>query len=128
MVRCLIVDDSPCFLSAARCLLEREGVTVVGVASTGAEATERVAELRPDVVLMDVELGPESGVEVAARLHRQAAGGAPRTILISARADQDCAQLVAASSAIGFLCKTRLSAAAIRALLDGEHDGCPGDG
>jgi two-component system, NarL family, nitrate/nitrite response regulator NarL len=46
MLRCLIVDDSPRFQEAARGLLEREGITAVGVASTGAEALRRVAELR----------------------------------------------------------------------------------
>jgi CheY-like chemotaxis protein len=67
MVRCLIVDDSPWFLDAARSLLEREGITVVGVASTGAEALRRTAEFRPDVMLVDIDLGGESGFELAGR-------------------------------------------------------------
>lgn len=128
MVRCLIVDDCLHFLTAARDLLEREGVDVVGVASTGAEAAERVAELRPDVVLLDVELGAENGVEIADRLHRDATGDAPRTILISARGEQDCAHLVAACPAVGFLSKTCLSAAAIRALLGEERSSRSGEG
>jgi CheY-like chemotaxis protein len=56
-LRCLIVDDSPRFLAAARGLLERQGIAVVGVASSGAEALRRVAELRPDVTLLDIDLG-----------------------------------------------------------------------
>ncbi|MEU6553364.1 response regulator [Streptomyces sp. NPDC046915] len=126
VVRCLIVDDCLHFLTAARDLLEREGVDVVGVASTGVEAAERVEALRPDVVLMDIELGAENGVELADRLHRDATGEPPRTILISAGAEQDCVQLIAACSAIGFLSKTCLSAAAIRALLDEGCDRRPG--
>ncbi|MFC0051890.1 LytR/AlgR family response regulator transcription factor [Streptomyces actinomycinicus] len=128
MVRCLIVDDCPHFLAAARRLLEGEGMSVVGVATTGDEAAERIAELGPDVVLLDVELGAENGIEVADRLHRDAAAGAPRIVLVSACGEQDYAPLVAASPAIGFLCKSRLSAAAVRALLDDEGKGGPSGG
>jgi DNA-binding NarL/FixJ family response regulator len=56
-VRCLIVDDNDGFLQAARARLNREGIDVVGVASTSAEAVARVGELRPDVVLVDIRLG-----------------------------------------------------------------------
>ena len=70
MLRCLIVDDSPRFLDAARGLLERQGVTIVGVASNSAEALQRAVELRPDVTLLDIDLGGESGLELARRLHR----------------------------------------------------------
>jgi PleD family two-component response regulator len=67
-LRCLIVDDNPGFLHAASALLEQEGVRVVGVASTGAEAVRRAAELRLDVTLLDVDLGGESGFDVARQL------------------------------------------------------------
>lgn len=115
VVRCLIVDDSDGFLSAARRLLERQGLVVAGVASTGAEAVRRVEELRPDVVLLDIDLGGESGLEVAERLAR---AGAPRIILISTHAEQDYRDLIAASPAVGFLPKTTLSALSIQKLLD----------
>ena len=69
-MRCLIVDDSAHFVAAARGLLEREGVAVVGVASTGADALRCFEELRPDVTLVDVHLGGESGFDVAEQLHR----------------------------------------------------------
>jgi DNA-binding NarL/FixJ family response regulator len=123
MLRCLIVDDSPRFLDAARGLLEGQGVDVVGVASTSAEALRRVEELRPDVTLLDLDLGGESGLELARRLHGRA-GPAP-LILISTHAEQDYAELIAASPAIGFLPKTALSADAIRGLLAGHGDGAP---
>jgi DNA-binding NarL/FixJ family response regulator len=118
MMRCLIVDDSPRFLDAARGLLERQGITVVGVASNSAEALERVERLRPDVTLLDIDLGGESGLELARRLHHEAGPVASRLILISTRAEQDYADLIAASPAVGFLPKAALSAGAIRELLD----------
>jgi CheY-like chemotaxis protein len=121
MLRCLIVDDSPRFLDAARGLLEGQGVTVVGVASTGAEALRRVEELRPDVTLLDIDLGGESGLELARRLHGQAGPASAPVILTSTHAEQDYAELIAASPAIGFLPKTALSADAIRGLLSGPR-------
>ena len=61
-LRCLLVDDNEAFLEAASLLLEREGVTVVGVASTIAEALRQARVLRPDVILVDIGLGNESGL------------------------------------------------------------------
>jgi CheY-like chemotaxis protein len=122
MLRCLIVDDSPRFLDAARGHLERQGITVVGVASNTAEALQRVEELRPDVTLLDIDLGGESGLELARSLHGQAGQASAPVILISTHAEQDYAELIAASPAIGFLPKTALSADAIRDLL-ADHGG-----
>jgi DNA-binding NarL/FixJ family response regulator len=120
MLRCLIVDDNRRFLDAARGLLEREGVAVVGVASTSAEALHQVHELQPDVTLVDIDLGGESGFELV----RQLADLAPlRMILVSTHAEQDYADLIAASPAIGFVPKSALSAAAIQALLDVDGPG-----
>jgi DNA-binding NarL/FixJ family response regulator len=121
MLRCLLVDDSPHFLDAARALLEGQGVTVVGQASSSAEALRRVGELRPDVTLLDIDLGGESGLELARRLHDQAGPVPAPVILISTHAEQDYAELIAASPAIGFLPKTALSADAIRDLLSGPR-------
>jgi len=126
MLRCLIVDDSPRFLAAARGLLEREGITVVGVASTSAQALQQAQQLRPDVTLVDIDLGGQSGLELARRLHQQAGSVASRVILISTHAQQDYADLIAASPAVGFLAKASLSASAIHALLDREDDSDPG--
>jgi CheY-like chemotaxis protein len=123
MLRCLIVDDSPRFLDAARGLLERQGVAVVGVASTSAEALQQAAALRPDVTLVDIDLGGESGLELARRLAGEGGLGAAPVILISTHAEQDYAELIAASPAVGFLAKGALSAGAIRGLLAGHGDG-----
>jgi DNA-binding NarL/FixJ family response regulator len=125
VIRCLIVDDSPQFLAAARGLLERQGIAVVGVASTSAEALRRVEELRPDVTLLDINLGGESGLDLACTMHRCGSDRAP-VILISTRAEEDYADLIAASPAIGFLPKTSLTAGAIRDLLVSPRPSGPG--
>jgi DNA-binding NarL/FixJ family response regulator len=127
VLRCLIVDDSPRFLDAARGLLERQGITVVGVASNSAEALQRAEELRPDVTLVDIDLGGESGLELARRLHGQAGSDGAPVILISTHAEQDYVELIAASPAIGFLPKTALSGDGIRDLLARRGDGRRGD-
>ncbi len=121
-LRCLIVDDNQHFLVAARELLEREGINVVGVASTTAEAIERRAQLGPDVTLVDIDLGAESGFDTSRRLAENASGPASRVILISTYAERDFADLIEASPAIGFVSKSELSARAILALLESEPD------
>jgi DNA-binding NarL/FixJ family response regulator len=123
MLRCLIVDDSPPFVQAARGLLERQGITVVGAASTSDEALQEARRLRPDVTLVDIDLGGESGFDVVRRLRHEADLANPRTILISTHAEQDFADLIAASPAAGFLSKSTLSADAIRGVLGLGSDG-----
>jgi len=124
--RLLIVDDNTRFLSAARSTLERQGLDVVGIATTTAEALQRVEMLRPDVVLVDISLGDESGFDLTRRLVDEL-----RTpvVLISTRAEDDYADLVATSPAVGFLSKSQLSARALRGLLsdDGRDHGVPAD-
>jgi CheY-like chemotaxis protein len=117
VLRCLIVDDNSGFLRAARALLEQEGLRVVGVASTGEEAFRRVAELHPDVTLVDIDLGADSGFEVARRLFDDPSIEPGQLILISAHGQDDFADLIEASPAVGFLVKHALSAAAIERLL-----------
>src|SRR3954453_17101457 len=118
---CLIVDDTPAFLTAARGLLERQGVTVVGTVSTGAQALRQTVQLRPDVVLVDIHLDGESGFDLARLLHSNG-DGMPPVILLSTHALEDFADLVEESPAIGFLPKISLSAAAIQDLLR-RHEG-----
>ncbi|MFF7390264.1 response regulator [Streptomyces scabiei] len=112
-LRCLIVDDSARFLEAARTLLEHDGVHVVGVASTGAEALARAVELAPDLVLLDVDLDGESGLELAPRI---ACSAASVIVLTSTHPLDDIRELVAASPARGFLHKSKLSGQALRDL------------
>ena len=111
--RCIIVDDNPAVLRAARRLLEAQGIRVVGVATTGEEALSLRDELEPDVMLVDIDLGPESGLELARRLQPASTS----VILISTHHEADYASLIAASPAVGFLPKSELSAAAICRLL-----------
>jgi CheY-like chemotaxis protein len=121
-LRCLIVDDNQSFLDSASFLLVREGLLVAGVASTIAAALEQVESLHPDVVLVDISLGDESGFELARRL---AASQAilPAVVLVSMSAEADYADLIAASPAAGFISKAELSAAAIRRVADQAWSG-----
>jgi len=121
-LRCLIVDDNAHFLEAAQGLLERQGIAVVGVASTGGDALRRADELRPDVMLVDIDLCEESGFDVTQRL-AEGQGEPLPVILISAYSEKDFADLIAASPAVGFLAKSELSAKAIIALLRSVGDG-----
>ncbi|MGW6281305.1 response regulator [Kribbella sp. NPDC055071] len=116
-LRCLIVDDSPHFLAAARGLLEREGMQVVAVASTGDEAVRLALELGPDLALVDIDLGRESGFDVVRRLTCETALQAAGVILVSTHAEEDFADRISASPVAGFLPKTRLSVPAIRGVL-----------
>ena len=115
-VRCLIVDDSANFRDAATSMLERAGISVVGVASNSVEALTRYRELKPDITLVDVDLGVESGFDLAVELDA-ADSPSPSVILISTHSEQDFADMIAASPALGFLPKFALSPAAIRDLL-----------
>jgi DNA-binding NarL/FixJ family response regulator len=116
-LRCLIVDDNALFLEGAAALLRREGLDVIGVASNSAQAIQLVSELRPDVTLVDIDLGDEDGLEVARRLSDTSAVHS-QVILISTHSEDDLAHLIAMSPALGFVPKTRLSAQAIRDLLE----------
>ena len=119
----LIVDDNSLFLEAARDRLEQGGLRVVGVAATSAEALRRAEELRPEVVLVDVLLGTESGFELARRLAAHQRDGGPAVILISTYSAADFAGPIAESPAAGFLPKQELSADAIRRIVDGRGPG-----
>jgi CheY-like chemotaxis protein len=125
-LRCLIVDDSTRFLEAARRLLERNGIEVAGVASTVAQALDLIDQLRPDVTLVDIDLRGESGFELVRRLQQRPGPPPSRVILVSTHAEDDFADLIAASAAIGFLSKADLSADAIRDLLDRGGTGVGG--
>lgn len=111
----LIVDDHPSFRAGARRLLEGEGYEVVGEAVDGGAALDAARELRPDLVLLDVQLPDLDGFEVAARL--TADGDAPEVVLVSSRDGTDYGSLADRSGARGFIPKSQLSGAAIEELL-----------
>ena len=116
-LRCLIVDDNAGFLRSARHLLEREGMTVVGVASTGDDAVRQAEALGPDIVLIDIELGRESGFDVVGRLHGRLCPSPSDLILISTHAEEDFADLIAANPVAGFISKSHLTAGSIQRLV-----------
>jgi len=115
-MRLLIVDDHRSFRDAARRVLESAGFAVVGEAADGQSAMVAVSELRPDIVLLDVQLPDIDGFEVASRLTGN--GKAPAIVMTSSRDAADFGPLVAQSGARGFVHKADLSGAAIGALLE----------
>ena len=117
-MRCLIVDDNASFRREMNGLLREQGIAVVGGAASSAEAFVQIADLHPDVVLVDIDLGAESGLELVRRLwERTSSAPCPDLILVSTHDEGEYADLVEASPAVGFLAKTDLSAAAIREML-----------
>jgi len=119
-LRCLIVDDSTYFLDAARAALESQGVEVVGIAANSAAALRQAQALCPDVALVDIGLGDESGFELARRLVDGFTQLMTRVVLISTRAEDDYADMIATSPAVGFLSKSDISARALHELLNGD--------
>jgi two-component system response regulator EvgA len=112
----LIVDDHPSFRSAARLLLECEGFEVIGEAEDGASGVEAVSSLRPDLVVLDVQLPDISGFEVLERL--RTAGVPTPVVLTSSRDASSYGDQVDSSGAAGFIPKAELSGQAIRSLLE----------
>src|SRR4051812_28262872 len=114
-VCCLIVDDNDHFRQVASDVLEREGIVITGVASTSAEALRQVDELRPDVTLVDMVLGEESGLDLAQQLAAATFTGQTTVVLMSASYDEeDVAHMIAADPATAFLSKIDISGRAIR--------------
>jgi two-component system, NarL family, nitrate/nitrite response regulator NarL len=113
--RCLIVDDSEGYLASAARLLESQGVNVVGRATSSEVALRLVDALQPEVVLVDVDLGDEDGIELTRYLTAHAPS--TRVVLISAHDWEELDELVLDSGAAGFLAKRDLGAAAIDTLI-----------
>src|SRR5215471_16594034 len=105
-LRCLIVDDSSRFGEEARGLLEHEGISVVGIAASGDEAVRLAKALRPDLALIDISLGEESGFEIACRLVDSSKAVPPALIFVSTYDEREFSARIAASPARGFIAKT----------------------
>jgi DNA-binding NarL/FixJ family response regulator len=112
-LRCLIIDDRVDVLDALRASLEADGVEVLGTATAAADGIAQALDLEPDCILIDVDLGEESGVDVAGRLAEL--GVEATRILISAY--REYAALAEDSPVAGFLSKTAVSRAAIEQLM-----------
>ena len=108
-LRTLIIDDSATFLAAARNVLDGPKFAVVGEATTAPEAVRMLDELVPEIILLDIDLGEESGFAVAERLSERIASVGARLILISSHPEEMFADLIAESPALGFLSKEDLS-------------------
>jgi DNA-binding NarL/FixJ family response regulator len=113
--RCLLADDSEDFLASATRMLESQGVEAVGSASTGEPALQLAKALQPDVVLVDVEVGDEDGVQLSGQLRARLPSS--NVILISANDRDEIAELIAPARSSTFLPKSSLSAAAIEGLI-----------
>jgi DNA-binding NarL/FixJ family response regulator len=113
----VIVDDHSPFRAFARALLQADGFTVVGEAADGASAVAMTERMRPDVVLLDIQLPDVDGFEVARRLFEGSA--APPVVFTSTRDAADYGDRIEVSGAAGFVPKAELSGAAVRALLGG---------
>jgi DNA-binding NarL/FixJ family response regulator len=111
----LIVDDHPGFRAAARALLEIEGYHVVGEAPDGLSGIDAARALRPDVVLLDIQLPDVDGFEVCERLSSDT--HAPAVVLTSSRDPSDYGPCLTSASARGFLPKAELTGAGIADML-----------
>ncbi len=110
----LIVDDHPSFRASARAILEADGFSIVGEAEDGATGLALLRQLRPDVVLLDVQLPDMSGFDVCVEC-----GDVDTTaiVLVSSRDATDFGSLIESSGARGFVPKAELSGDAITSLL-----------
>ena len=111
----LIVDDHAGFRASARALLEAEGFEVLGEASDGPAALEQVRRLRPQVVLLDVQLPGLDGFGVAERLTAEPA--APTVVLISSRGRGAFRGRLATTTARGFITKAEFSGESLSLVL-----------
>lgn len=112
----LIVDDHPSFRASARAILEAGGYEVVGEAEDGAAAIAAAKDLRPDFVLLDIQLPDMNGFDICHLLDGWN-GAKPDLILVSSRELEDYGDQVETSCARGFLLKDELSAEAVATLL-----------
>jgi DNA-binding NarL/FixJ family response regulator len=111
----LIVDDHDDFRRSATALLTAEGFDVVGGVAEGAAVSEAVELLRPDVVLLDVQLPDVDGFAVAERLSQTPSP--PQVVLVSSRDATAYGARLDTARALGFLAKRELSGAALAALV-----------
>ena len=111
----LIVDDHQAFRESASALLEAEGFSVVGGAADGGAALSEAERLRPEVVLLDIQLPDIDGFAVAERLSDWPEP--PRVVLISSREAGSYGPRLDAARADGFITKRELSGAALAALV-----------
>ena len=111
----LIVDDHEDFRRSAGALLELGGFRVIGEARDAAEALTNAREMRPDIVLLDIQLPDVDGFTIAERI--ALLDDPPVIILVSSHDGVVYGSRLAASPARGFIAKRHLSGAALASLL-----------
>lgn len=111
----LIVDDHEGFRSIARGLLEADGFEVVGEAADGESAISEAKRLRPQLILLDIQLPDIDGFEVASRLDE--ARDSPVVVLTSSRDAGSYRRRLTFSPARAFIPKAELSGDALAALI-----------
>jgi DNA-binding NarL/FixJ family response regulator len=103
--RVLLADDAAAVREGLRWLLENEPeLLVIGEAATGLEAVRQAAVLRPDVVILDIEMPAMSGFEVARSL--KALPTPPRIFFLSVHTDPAIRAQALATGADGFIEKS----------------------
>jgi DNA-binding NarL/FixJ family response regulator len=113
----LIVDDHPSFRASARAVLEAEGFDVIGEAADGESGMVAIDSLRPDVVLLDVQLPDIDGFDVCVDCQKRNGSG-PMIVLVSSRDAADYGDLISRCGARGFIPKAELSGEALAALVE----------
>jgi DNA-binding NarL/FixJ family response regulator len=113
----IVVDDDACFRRLAADLLRSWGHEVVGEAGSLAEALTRIAELRPDTVLVDIGLPDGDGFQLTERL--RPLSWRPRILLISSDSDATTGPEARRAGALGFMPKTDMPEIRFRQMLDG---------
>jgi DNA-binding NarL/FixJ family response regulator len=114
----LLVDDHAGFRAQARVLLANAGFDVVAEAEDAAGALETARSLRPEVILLDVQLPDGNGFDLARAILD--GDDPPIVILISSREAADYGTQIDQSGARGFISKAELSVGAITALVRGD--------
>jgi len=117
-LRTVVIDDNAAFISAARSILDGSEFAIVGSATSAEEGLRVVEEMRPEVVLLDIDLGEDSGFSLAPRLRRGEHGAMLKLILISAHPEAEFADLIAESRSLGFVAKSELSVRSLTRLID----------
>ena len=121
-LRVVLVDDHSLVRSGIRSLLEKTAeIEVVGEASSSSDALKLIAEIQPDVVLMDIALPDQNGLETMTRVTKQFPQ--VRVIMLSMHANEEYVWQALQNGASGYLMKDANSAelvAAITAVARGE--------